>query len=86
MQNGYSIKFLNSISSDKLKGVSKNIVGIISNLKREFKNENLDIEFAVDRGGKFYILQVRSINNIPKVNKKIFYTFKTLDKKLKKKP
>ena len=39
----------------------KKLVSIVKNLKEKTKNENLDIEFAIDKKGKVYILQVRNL-------------------------
>ena len=72
------------MKSGKLKIANKNIINVIHNLRKEFKKDNLDIEFAVDSKYKLYILQVRLINNAPRAKKKlIFDTYLFLDRKLK---
>ena len=64
----------------------KKLVGVVNLLKKKTKNENLDIEFAIDKNDKIYILQVRNLI-IPK--KQVYNDQQTialhkLEKKIKK--
>ncbi len=64
----------------------KKLVSIVKNLKEKTKNENLDIEFAIDKKGKVYILQVRNLI-IPKKkinNNEQIISLQKLEKKIKK--
>ena len=64
----------------------KKLVSIVKNLKEKTKNENLDIEFAIDKKGKVYILQVRNLI-IPKKkinNYEQIISLQKLEKKIKK--
>ena len=72
----------------KKNNLVKKIIDIIKKLRKIFYNNEIDIEFAIDKNNKFHLLQARKII-LPK-NKKIFNknklekNFCSLEKKIKK--
>lgn len=58
------------------------LISLILKLKKIF-NYDLDVEFCIDKKGKVFILQVRSLN-IPKKNQKSLIDIKTFSNHLKK--
>ncbi|MDA9956127.1 hypothetical protein N9D06_01690, partial [Candidatus Pelagibacter sp.] len=72
----------------KKNNLVKKIIDIIKKLRKIFYNNEIDIEFAIDKNNKFHLLQARKII-LPK-NKEIFNknklekNFYSLEKKIKK--
>ena len=58
---------------DKKYKIFKNIISLLENLILQFKNEFIEIEFAIDKNNNLYLFQVRPI--IQKINKPINIDF-----------